>query len=696
MHAFIPTQDFTMNTNRYCRHYIGGVAKDQVPVDRLVVDIGGESDHLRKALEEDYRKHHPVEEVLNVEAGSDAAGKAAAPLPDDAPKVTIVGEGVLLNWAGMPPRLGRLSTRFVGDAVMHMHDKEGDVLTAQLAALKARHPTKRHFHLAVVNAFGTNLGDCILGMTAFRHVAKYLRQQLGSISIDLLLGANAAPTNFDIAGHEDWVGEQVLLGPTVQEFARYDAYFDFTGLIGLPRITEMPIGDWYLWWCGLVPDAVPAQEKRNILYHHWPIWTEMSKLLAGIKGKKILFNPKASVPLRTFAEEHQIRFLKALLKAASDITVVIDRDVGLNHPRLVNLSKETNSAAKFAALVAQMDGVITVDSFAIHAADCANVPTVGLFASIDPFSYPFYAHHKGLLIPGGEGLPAYKKFKTNTDEEWAEIKDVYAEAWGKLDAKTVWDQLQALIAARASKPVHNGTRMVYGPHKTPRYVQGPAGRTLPYENVPALWTQVQNRMLEIGRSLIKPRSQVALCCPGRSELPLGILDILGREGTLHVFEPRPERRQLITMDIMDRTVGTKVEYYGTVIAKEGAYNIPQENVLAETNPAAWPTGRIRWECKTMTLDSLELKFLSCLLLTLPTPFISALEAAAATLERTRVGVLCGPVPSLADVRAIATLLKPLKYQCWLEQMEPGKSETSLVLAMPESVKVQGLKRIEIQ
>ena len=38
----------------------------------------------------------------------------------------------------------------------------------------------------------------------------------------------------------------IVRSPTLQEFTRYDAYFDFTNLINLPRFTEMVTVDWYL------------------------------------------------------------------------------------------------------------------------------------------------------------------------------------------------------------------------------------------------------------------------------------------------------------------------------------------------------------------------------------------------------------------------------------------------------------------
>lgn len=710
MHAFLVAEDFTLNTSRFVRKYRGGSLQGEVPLDRLVIDIGAEADMVRKAMEAEYKSKHAKDEVLNLEmsgsgsGGSDPASGDSAATGDgsggNAPKsdmpqfVTTVNEPALLSWVGTPPRLGRVSARFVGDG-LHKHPDEGDVLAAQLAALKARHPNRKHFRLAVVNAFGTNLGDCIQGMTAMRYVAKYLKQHLDSFVIDLLLGANSGVANFDIAGHDDWVGEQFLIGPTLSEFSRYDAYFDFSGLIALPRITEIAISDWYLWWCGLDPDTVPAADKRNVMHHQWSVWQDVTRILQGIKGKKIFFNPKASVPLRTFADAHVPKFLKKLLKVAPDVTVIVDREIKLDHPRLVDLSKEINSAARFAALVAQVDGMISVDSFALHAADCGNVPSVGLFASIDPYAYPYYPHHKGMLIPGGETLPFYKKFKTNTDEEWDGVKEGYAEAWSRLDPEKVYEALQAQMANRANAPAHIGTRMTYGPHMRPRYRQTGQGRALPYENPSEVWTRAQRRLQEIGRSLIRPRTQAILVTPGQSHLPVAVAQQLDHEGRLHIFEPREARRQLISMDILDRAAnGLSITWHDTFPGKVEQASFGLEDALSETNPAHWGGLREKKTVKPKSIDEMQLDTLASIVMSAPAPWKLVLESAMETLERTKAAVLIGPLGTFQEVREIATLLLPIKYQCWVEQLEPGKTETCILLAVNDQVKVQGLKRVQ--
>ncbi|MFV3074567.1 glycosyltransferase family 9 protein [Niveispirillum fermenti] len=711
MQAFLPSEDHTLSTNRFVRHYVGGSIDKEVPVDRLIIDIGGEADILKKALLQAHKERHAKDEVLQIgsgeagtaASGADAASGAAADgsgaadgatADQDAPKVHVVQEHMLLPWSAFPPRLGRVSSRYVNDGLFR-HPDEGDVLSGQLTALKARHPAKKHFRLAVVNAFGTNLGDCMLGMTAMRHIAGYLRRHLDSVTIDLLLGANSGATNFDIAGHEDWVGEQHLLGPTLNDFARYDAYFDFTGLIGLPRITELAIGDWYLWWSGLDPATVPVQEKRNIMYHSWPVWQEVSQHLQGIKGRKVFFNPKASVPLRTFPDEQAAKFVKSLLKAAPELHIVVDRELKVSHPRLIDLSKEINSATKFAALVAQMDGMISVDSFALHAADAASVPSVGLFASIDPYAYPYYPHHKGLLIPGGETLPAYKRFKIDDEQEWAKMKDAYTGAWAQLKAADVLSVLQDRMNARNGVPTHNGIRFANTPHAVRRHVETPQGRTPPHENVPEIWQKGYNRVMEIARTLVRPRTNTILVTPGSAPLAVQLANNAGLEGQLHIFEPRRLRRELLSLDLMERASQARVHWHDTIPSNAELFGMPLDDELSETSPAAWGNLRQKRQMVGGSIDKLGLTPLNAIIMVAPMAFKMGLETAFQSLETYQPAILCGPIMQLDEVRQMAAMLHPRKYQCWIEQMQAGNAQACIMLAVAAHVKVQGLKKVQL-
>ncbi len=88
----------------------------------------------------------------------------------------------VLALPGMPPTLGAPVFANAGAKV------PPNTLLTQLRTLRAAQPTRQHFRLLLVNAFGTNLGDNLMGLTAFRHVLEVLRQQLPNLSVDVTLG----------------------------------------------------------------------------------------------------------------------------------------------------------------------------------------------------------------------------------------------------------------------------------------------------------------------------------------------------------------------------------------------------------------------------------------------------------------------------------------------------------------------------
>ena len=304
MRVFCVPEDVVVSSHRFSRRYSGITTTKDVPLDLLIIDTGGETDLVNKALEEQRKKRLGGDGDL-VELSDKDTVEGASKKEGE---VTLVGETALLPWAGFPTRLGRVSTRFAGKG-LYMHE-ELEPLVAQLHSLISRFPHKQHFRIAAVASFGTNLGDSLIGMTAMRILADTLRQHLPSFVVDMLLCTSGNPANSDIVGHEPWVGDLHPIGPSVSDFARYDAYFDFTGLIGLPRITEMPIVDWFLWWGGLNPAVVSAERKRNIVNISWQAWSQVTLLLNGVTGKRVLFNPTASVPLRSFPLEKATVFVQ--------------------------------------------------------------------------------------------------------------------------------------------------------------------------------------------------------------------------------------------------------------------------------------------------------------------------------------------------------------------------------------------------
>ncbi len=689
MRVFLVPEDVVVTSALYSRSYRGKSSNVDVPVDLLIIDTGGEFDMVSKQLAEQRKRVSDADGAPELLVDKDSSVDSLL----NHGEVKLVGEPELILWPDFPPRLGRVSTRFVGPG-LHMHE-ELEPLVAQLSALKARAPHKQHFRIAAVASFGTNLGDSLIGMTAMRIIVDSLRQHLASFVIDMLLCTSGNPGNLDIVGHEPWVGELHSTGPSVLDFARYDAYFDFTGLIGLPRITEMPMVDWFIWWSGLNPATVTVDRKRNVLNIPWVAWTEITPLVMGIPGKRVLFNPNASVPLRSFPEENAAPFALKLLDLDPDLRLIIDKPLNIQHPRLIDLSNTIDSPQKFQALTAQVDGVITVDTFGIHVADAANVPTVGLFASIPPDAYPFYPLHYGILISGGEELPAFRKFKVNDEKEWELIKDVYGEAWAKLDALEVLQGLNKMIGSRQSASSHKGLRFIHGLHKSVRYLETSEGRRLPFESKSVLWDRAVLCQSNMAKSILKRGGTAVVIAPGQSTFPIVLAEKLGHQGTLHIFEPRPLRRTLIGMDLLDRAANIGICWYDALPATCNKIAIAGEDALCETNPLSWGGLKKQRVIETKAIDALELPALSGLFSFSPAPHLLALESAIATLKRTKAAVICSPINNAEEVGKIASFLVPLGYQCWLEYIEQREDGPMMLLALSDDIKVnvQGLKRV---
>lgn len=392
----------TLNTPRFFRRY-EGEADNEVSMDKLIVVTGGEGRLLNERFSG------------SAETGDEAASETEKQVG----KLRAAGEEALLSWEPFPARIGRVSTRYRGNAVL-FHEEPAP-LADQLEALRERKPGKRHFRIAVINGFGGNLGDNIVGMTAMREAAKVLGEHLPSFSVDILFGPDNREACADLLLHEPWMERISYLAPTVREFASYDAYFDFLNLITSPKYNTMPSTDWYLWWLGLDPVAVPVGNKRNRMALRWKEWHEVETLLRKAGGtKRVLFNPKASVPLRSMPEDVAVKLVKQLLDLDTSLSIVLDRPLPMEHRRVFSLGDAITSPELHKALVAQMQGVISVNTLTPHAADAASVPCVQLCTVYPPEMYPYYRYARNLNVPGFETLPAFRrpKFPKRSGRGW--------------------------------------------------------------------------------------------------------------------------------------------------------------------------------------------------------------------------------------------------------------------------------------
>jgi hypothetical protein len=684
MRIFSVAQEVTLNTSAFVRHYLAATNPKSAQVDRLYLDIGQELRLVIEKLQDEYAQAHPeIDEAAKKDPNPSELG------------LQIASEMTLLQWPFFPTRLGRSSSRLVGKG-LHFHH-EDDALPAQLQALRASKPDKQHFRIAFINGFGSNLGDCTIGVTAFRQVQRCLARYLPSFSCDMLFGSGVSTATADIAAGEASIERLLFQAPTVSEFAQYDGYFDFSGLIKLPKYDTLPMVDWYLWWCGLDPNTVLPTQKRNRIPIRWEAWNVVRNMLKDTPGQKILFNPKASTPLRTMPAQVASQFAKHLLELAPDIKLVIDQPMALQHDRVIDLSSQINTPERFKALVGLVDAIITVDSFAIHAADSCATPCVCIFSSVPASTYPYYPYNQGINLANIEKLPAYKKTKVS-ESEWRQQSAAYLAAWEALSPAQVWKALQEKLTQRraaANEPqgltlvgAKKASTCVETTSTTPRLVR---------QRLTPEHTHASTRFVHLSQNLIKPGSVCVQVCAPDANLSVALAHRVAPHGELIVLEPRTLLARSVESSLF--SAGAFATQVQQTMAVAGAHQarISALDPWSESYSSEWGNTHQVVAVPHRSVDDMALKTCHLLLAQSPMPYAKMIAGALETLKRCRPYVLISPA-SRKETGAIHKAALNAGYVFWAEPATPGGDlNTMLLLGVPQErqVKIDGFFKVEV-
>ena len=194
MHGYVTTEALVLDTNRQYKAIPAVSSLDAAEIGSVQLEAG-EFDLVKRKLGE---KFSP-EEI--------------------AQKLRLARDEDIAHWEFFPPRLGRVSLGLLERAKTFDHSNEIDPLRQQLALLKSRTPSKTHYRFALVNGFGGNLGDALIGITAFRAVADVLSSELPSFSVDILHGWTTNPATRDLFAHEKYIQNVFTSGLTLTEFS---------------------------------------------------------------------------------------------------------------------------------------------------------------------------------------------------------------------------------------------------------------------------------------------------------------------------------------------------------------------------------------------------------------------------------------------------------------------------------------------
>lgn len=655
MLLYIVTEAVTIQTPRLFKYIVPTATLDKAPAERIHLMSHGEFEVLRNYLTDLY--------------GSQRCGQL----------LRVASDEELGRWHKFPPRLGRRSLGLVTPGEVREHYEEAAPLVEQLRQLRHRHAGKRFFRLAIVNGFGANLGDSVMGAAALRQLLEVLRRELPTFAIDLLLGMSTNPACAELLRVGPEVEREYSGSLSLSEFARYDAYFDFSALINYPRFYELQGIDFCLWWLGLDPEAVPRRQRRNAVVILESATRQVAAMLADLPRPLVLFSHQASVPLRSFPDRPVRRFIRRLLEQDQTLTLVTNHRLSFNSPRLVDLSSQIVTVELLKALVAQVDGVITVDTVVLHLADAAAMPTVLLSSAIPAANLVCnYPHSIGIEIPDASTLPGWRKAKV-TEAEWVGMAQRYEDSWSRLDAT-------AVIAALAQRRSERQGRLGDAPaqisavpaRRRPPLVQLDLDREFPRlqprrRAVGASWSAVQQRMNRIGQQLLHRGCVALLAGGGCGELSIAVADAVGADGQVHVFEPRRMYMQILCANAVLAGIDWLHVHRALPVL------LPEDGIRPEivdldlfSLNAEQRTGncheRVALDCQS--IDSLELPMCRLLIIQQPMPPAAVLDGSIATLGRCRPVLMITAV-SRQQTDELAERIAKLDYRCYLDSTVPS-------------------------
>jgi len=623
MHGYVVSRPVVLRTATQVKHIAASADLDKVDVALVQINALNEHKMVREALSRQF-PDVPVDTLVK----------------------TVPFEQLAM-WSQFPMLLGRGAK---GVALV------GNVLNEQLRELRARHPQRQRFRILLINGFGTNLGDTLIGLTAFRSVWALLKAHLPEVTVDVLMGWAPLGGVTQLLQQHEGIEQVLHQGPSLQGMARYQGLFDFSALIGLPGYREMAPADWYLWWMGLDPNQVADGGKRNRIAIDPADAAAVAQALSDVTGVKVLINPKASEPLRQMPAAYLQTLTDAVLNSDPDIRVIFDQPVAVHHPRVVHLADVINSPQRLAALVAQVQGIVTTDTFVQHVADATGTPTCTLNTSVPAAFFRYYPMVQTRVLPGAESLGAWGRTKVSR-EEWATLSPAYAEAWSRLEPAVVLAALTQAQAAKVSTPTFDAARIDNPrPASRPTLVKSktvtqsilvPRGQRTDQTS-----EALQRQLLKLAEHIVVPGDTVVLLGAGTGELACALADRVELFGRVIAFEPRRMIHQLLCANVLDaghaivETHPVMPTGLGLAVAQ-----LPRMEVQDDHSPLDGSNQPVSEPVIHWPLDRLELPHCRLIVQQSPVPLIAALQGAAATVTRHRPFILAG-------------LLKPEELPVW--------------------------------
>jgi hypothetical protein len=304
---------------------------------------------------------------------------------------------------------------------------------------------RQQIRVAIINGMSNAVGDYLIGMQAFLYWHEMISRKIKPCKLSASFYQISPHRLMNITQQwTDKIGQIYLLPSPLSTLMEHDAYIDLAGLVTLANFATSPMIDFFFSSLSIDPDTVPAEKKRNkyiIPLENKRIINEIFQIIRLRHKKILLFHPSATSELRSINIPKAREIVRQILQK-TDFFVVSAVGIDYQHKRFLDLSPHSATVDDFAAIISNVDNIITVDTATYHIADAFSIPTVALFTSIKPeYRIKYYPYCAGIMLEKEDGFIFGKhklaKEKKLRDEQLAYVDDL----WSHLDVDFVLSQL---------------------------------------------------------------------------------------------------------------------------------------------------------------------------------------------------------------------------------------------------------------
>jgi len=303
------------------------------------------------------------------------------------------------------------------------------------------------FKLAILNAMSNAIGDHLIGMQAFDYFYDQLQILMPGVELEISL-FQINPYRLNVITQR-WAGKFKhihLLPNCLTKLVENDAFIDLGTLILRENFGNQPMIDFFLEALSVDPKKVAPERKRMqfrpsdvAMEHFKPIFHNLR-----LKGRPILlFHHTATTTVRQMTEPRARIFVNSIIEN-SDYFVVSADHLDFSHKRFRNLNPYSKRGINhFAAIIANVDAIISVDTLTYHLADALDIPTVVMFTTIEPeHRIKYYPFTEAIMLEKQDGC-LYGKHKGTTDPEKAREEILYLDKkWETVDIPEVLQLLE--------------------------------------------------------------------------------------------------------------------------------------------------------------------------------------------------------------------------------------------------------------